>query len=195
MIDAERELKSAWQRVDDRLAALRRRHAEKGDVPLYEAALNPPATDKELQELERALGMAVPFELAYSLKQSNGRWIAHDHAIDLQPIQDHLYYFANLGPRSMEYAGDTFHTVIGPINPIFNSTKRICFGGHEGSDTSLYLDYENPPAGGQLGQIIRIGVESKAEYVAASLADYLNMIADAPVYDDDPDFDPLKLRP
>ncbi len=195
MIASEQQLKAAWQRVDDRLSALQRRHSEKGDIPLYEAALNPPATEKELQQLERALGMPIPFELAYSLKQWSGRWIAHDHVIDLTSIQDQLQYLAGKSTTPEEYADETFEQVTGPINPILDSKKRICFGAHEGSDTGLYLDYEVPPAGGSLGQVIRIGANLNAEYVAASFVDFLNMIADAPVYDDDPDFDPLELQP
>ena len=101
-----------------------------------------------------------------------------------------MHYLASKGPISEEFANATFDQVTGPVNPILESKRRICFGAHESSDTGLYLDYEDPPSGGQLGQVIRIGVDF-LEYVAPSFVDFLNMIADAPVYDDDPDFDPL----
>jgi cell wall assembly regulator SMI1 len=190
----EQELAAAWERVDERLAALQRRHNEKGDIPLYEAALNPPATAQELRQLAGTLEMPIPFELAYSLKRWNGRWIAHDHVIDLSPIRDHVYA-ANASQWREEDAGLTFEHVIGPISLIMESKKRICFGGHEYSGSGLYLDYEDPPEGGHRGQVIRIGEEPIAEFVAASFVDFLNLIAAAPANDDEPDFDPLAWRP
>lgn len=189
----EQQLKAAWQRVDDRVASLQRRHREKGDIPLYEAALNPPATDQELQQLERAWGVAIPFELAYSLKRWNGRLIAHDHMIDLSSVADLLYLAETCG-RYLADDSVEYEHVIGPINPIFESKKRYNFGGHEFSGSSLYLDYVTPPAGGTLGQVIRDGEEPIARFVAASFVDFLNLIADAPVHDDVPDFDPLEWK-
>lgn len=186
ILNTEQELAAAWMRVDERLSAMQRRHREKGDIPLYENALNPPATDKELRQLEKALGSSLPFELAYSLKHWNGRWIAHDHVIDLSCLSDHL--------AAVGYSPD-INEVVGPINPVNDFTRRYAFGGHEGSKSFLYLDYEDPPAGGKVGQVIRIGQDPIAEYVAASFVEFLNLVADAPVRDDDPDFDPLKWRP
>lgn len=40
-----------------------------------------------------------------------------------------------------------------------------------------------------------VGTYGIAEYVAASFTDFLKLIADAPVFDDDPDFDPLAPPP
>ena len=189
----EQELDAAWQRIDDRLAALQRRHREKGDVPLYDASLKPPATDAEIKQLEKLLGFEIPFELAYSLNRWNGRWIAHDHVIDLSSVSDLLYLARS--SASAETSDDDVHgQVIGPVSSKVDYKQRINFGGHEGSSSSLYFDYVEPPAGGRLGQIIRIG-EDTAEYVAASFVEFLNLVADAPVRDDDSDFDPLKSRP
>jgi hypothetical protein len=190
----EQALAAAWQRVDDRLARLQRRHYQVGDIPLYEGGLNPPATEKELQQLETAWGAPIPFELAYSFRRWNERWIAHDHAINFWSVSDHLR-IAQSGSLLLEAdAGATFERVIGPINPVLESRKRYDIGGHEYSGTFLFLDYEDPPAGGQPGQVIRIGEDPIAEFVAASFVDFLNLVADAPVFDDDPEFDPLQWR-
>ena len=59
----------------------------------------------------------------------------------------------------------------------------------------LFLDYEDPPAGGRLGQVIRVSDEPIAQLVAASFVEFLNRVAEAPVYDDDPEFDLLAARP
>lgn len=192
--NSEYELEVAWKRVGERLAALQRRHYERKDIPFYEAALNAPATERDLSQLETALGMAVPLELGYSLKRWNGRWIAQDHMISLMSIAEHLQV-ARANPWREEHADLTFERVVGPINPVLNSKKRICFGGHEATGSFLFIDYENPPAGGQLGQVIRLTEEPVAQFVAATFVDFLNLIVDAPVYDDDPDFDPLAWRP
>jgi len=186
----EQELAAAWQRIDQRTKALQRRHRDIGDIPLYDDGLNPPASNAQLLQLKKAFGMDVPIELAYSLKRWNGRWIAHDHMISLSPVADHIY-MSQVSPWQEEYADETFEQVFGPINPLMNSRKRFCIGGHEGSGEFLYLDYENPPKGGRLGQVIRIGEEPTAQYIAGSFVEFLNMVAAAPVYDDNPDFDPL----
>jgi cell wall assembly regulator SMI1 len=193
----EHELAAAWQRVDDRLAMLQLRHHQNGDIPFYKAGLNPPASEEELRQLELAWGAPIPFELVYSLRRWNGRWIAHDHVIDLSPISDHLSVAQAcvLAPDASEE--ETFDSVIGPVNPVFESRKRYPFGGHEYSGSFLYLDFEDPPEGGTRGQVIRIGEEPTVEYVAASFVDFLNLIAEAPVLDDvqdDPNFDPLRWR-
>lgn len=191
---SKQKLALAWQRVDDRLAALQRRHYEKGDVPLYEAALNPPATEQEFKQLELAWQAPVPFELAYSLRRWNGRWIAHDHMISLSPISEHLY-MARVTPPGQENDDASYEKVTGPINPIMESRKRYCFGGHELSGTFLYLDYEEPPEGGHLGQVIRIGEDLDVEFVATSFVDFLNLVASAPFNFEDSDFDPLQWHP
>ena len=191
---SEQELEAAWKRVDDRLAALQRRHIEIGDIPFYEAALNAPATDRDLIQLQKALGMAIPLELNYSLKRWNGRWIAHDHMISLVSVADHLH-MAQADSWRGEQTKLTFEEVVGPIKPTLFSKKRICFGGHEATGSFLFLDYEDPPAGGQPGQVIRVLEEPIAQFVAASFVEFLNILADAPVYDDDPEFDPLSWRP
>lgn len=189
----EVELEAAWQRVDARLEAMQERHHRGGDIPLYRDDANPPATESEIALLEKAIGTPVPFEWAYSLKRANGRWIAHDHVIVLDSIEDYLFAFCRFEkPVNKDDNGSTLPFIIGPISPIFESRRRYCFGGHEYSNTSLYIDYEDPPKGGRLGQIIRIDESGYAEYVAPSFVDFLNMVANAPVHDDDPDFDPLK---
>lgn len=189
-MSTEQELGAAWRRIDERLSRLQRRHREQGDIPLYEADSKPPATVKELDQLRQVLGMDVPFELADGLKRWNGRWIAHDHMISFMSIAEHLE-IAKANPWIEENAGLTFERVLGPINPVLNSRKRICFGGHEAMGSFLFIDYETPPQGGCLGQVIRIGEEPVAQFVASSFADFLDRVADAPAYDDDPDFDPL----
>ncbi|MGR8936018.1 MAG: SMI1/KNR4 family protein [Gammaproteobacteria bacterium] len=193
-IITEQALATAWQRIDDRLAMMRRRHFEVGDIPFYEAALRPPATEKDLRQLEKVLGSPLPFELAYSFRRWNGCWIAHDHIISLSPISDLIYAAKSYTLPLEEYGEESFDEVIGPINSVLESRKRYNFGGHERSGTFLFLDYEDPPPGGQLGQVIRIGEDPVAEFVAASFVDFLNLVADAPVYNDDPDFDPLEWR-
>lgn len=188
----ETELEAAWRRIDARLEAMQKRHHTQGDIPLYETGANPPATESEIALLEKAIGTPLPFEWAYSLRRANGRWIAHDHIISLFSIQSFLAGFSEVR-RSMRLYNDlTFESVDGPINPVMNSFRRYCFGIHEYSGTGLELDYEDPPEGGRLGQVIRIGESAYAEYVAPSFVDFLNMVANAPVHDDDPDFDPLQ---
>lgn len=189
----EQRLKAALQRVDDRLVALQCRHRERGDIPLYEADLGPPATDQEMKELENALGFTIPFELAYCLERWNGRFIAPDHAIVLNPISD-LIYAANRSAMRVDDVTSTFEEVVGPVNLLFESRKRIFFGEHDWSGSSLFLDYI-PAAGGQLGQVIRIGEDPIAKYVVSSFVGLLNLVADAPAYDDDPEFDPLAWKP
>jgi len=191
----EQALEAAWQRIDDRFSGLQRRYREQGDIPLYEADLNPPATDRELQQLEKAWGAVIPFELAYSLRRWNGRLIAHDHMIHLASVSEILYLVETCGWSAYGDSSVEYERVIGPVNPILESKKRYDFGGHEFLGSSLYLDYENPPSGGQPGQIIRAGEEPIVEYVASNFVNFLNLIADAPVHDDAPDFDPLKWRP
>ena len=187
----EEELLAAWKRVDERLAQLQHRALEIKDIPLYVAAQNASATESDLEELEAALGMAVPVELRCSLKHWNGRWIAQDHMISLMSTAEHMQ-LARMNQWQVPQAGLTLERVDGPINPVLDSKKRICFGGHETTGTFLYIDYEDPPAGGRLGQVIRIGEEPIAQWVAGSFVEFLNLVADAPVHDDDPDFDPLQ---
>lgn len=193
-IPIDQDLADAWKRLDERLSKLQIRHRQIGDIPLYEAHLNPPATENELSRLEAALGATLPHELSFSLRHWNGRWIAHDHGIDLAPVSD-LIKVAQSGGAIDEYRRETYERVTGPINPTLESMKRYLFGSHEYSGSNLYLDYEDPPEGGRPGQVIRVGEEPVAEFVAASFVDFLNMIAEAPAHDDDPDFDPLRWRP
>lgn len=197
--DIQRAVARAWAEVDARLDRLQRRSREVGDLPLYRLDEGAPATAGELDELGKALEVAVPPELAYSLMRWNGRWIAHDHIISLSPIADHLRTEAIERRRRArsserdirELEASTFEQVLGPINPKAESRRRIAFGGHEYSGSALYLDYEDPPPGGTLGQVIRIGEEPVAEFVAPSFVDFLLRVAQAPVHDDDPAHDPL----
>ncbi len=88
--------------------------------------------------------------------------------------------------------GWMFEEVIGPVNPLLESKRRIFFGEHDWSGSSLFLDYETPPAGGMLGQVIRVGEDPVAKFVSASFVDFLNLVAAAPAFKDDVDFDPLE---
>ena len=190
-MSTQQELASAWDRVDERIAALQRRHHERGDVDLYDAQLNVPATENDLAKLNHALIMEAPFELLYSLRRWNGRWIAPDHALDLGSVS-FLVAAKEAITWTEEEAEQSFEEVQGPINPVMHSPRRIAFGYHDQSGSTLFLDYEDPPAGGRLGQVIRIGEEPIAQWVAGSFVEFLNLVADAPVHDDDPDFDPLQ---
>jgi hypothetical protein len=160
----------------------------------------------DLLRLASAWAGFVPPALAYSLARWNGRLIAPDHRLHLFPIQDHLKLaqmevvsatYAKTFPYEDDASTDdsdgVFEEVTGPINPCFSMKRRYCIGGYEYSGTFLYLDYEDPPAPGRLGQVISIGEEPVAEYVAPSLADFLLMVANAPAFEDAPeDFDLLQ---
>jgi cell wall assembly regulator SMI1 len=191
MQNLHQELDAAWSAIDERLQLLQRRHAETGDIPLYDAALSPPATASELKELANCLGMPVPPELEHALRRWNGRWIAHDHMISLSPVQDYIQMAK--WPQVEDDPNQTFERVVGPINPTSSLKKRICFGGYEGGGTFLYLDFEPPPPGGRLGQIICFNEEPVAKLVAPSFLEFLRKVAAAPPYDDDPEADPFAL--
>ncbi|HEY8360356.1 MAG TPA: SMI1/KNR4 family protein [Ramlibacter sp.] len=179
---------------------MQERHRANPAVPLYDSGANPGASAAELAELRSVLVIEPPPELLESLRRWNGRWILHDHVIDLAPIQSYMYY-ARLDDDferratardKREHERMTFERVVGPINPNMNSRRRIPFGAHEYSGSALYIDFEDPPEGGRPGQIIRIGEEPVAEIVALSFIEFLNMVAAAPLHDDDPDLDPLR---
>lgn len=183
-------LEEAWAAVDSRLHALQSRHRTRCDIPFYEISPGAPAANEQLLELSKAWGGYVPPALWHSLSRWNGRWIAHDHMISLMSIEEHLAsHVANSWSTPDESL--EFEEVVGPINLRMESSKRYCIGGHEASGTFLYLDFEDPPPGGRLGQVIRTGEEPSAEYVAESFVDFLMLVAKAPAYDDDPEFDPL----
>ncbi|HSV48002.1 MAG TPA: SMI1/KNR4 family protein [Ramlibacter sp.] len=194
MPQLEQALDLAWQQIDERLALIQRRHHDRGDIPLYEAQAGPPATDADIELLSRCLAMPVPLELEHALRKWNGRWIVHDHMISLMAVWEHEQV-ARASQWSHEHSDVRFESVIGPINPVLESRRRICIGGHEGSGKFLFLDFEDPPAGGHLGQVIRMGEEPTAEFVAPSFLEFLRMVSRAPAYDDDPEFDPLKFDP
>ena len=191
---SKNELEAAWRRVDDRFAALKQRYLDKSDVPLYTSDRRQPASVRDLVDLEAALGLPVPQEIAYSLMRSNGCEVAHDHAISLASVREQIFFALQNAPIDGDESA-CFEFITGPVNPLFFSKKRYFFGTHNWSGTSLYLDYENPPEGGQLGQVIRVGEGLDVAYVASSFVEFLNLIANAPCADDDPDFDPLQWRP
>lgn len=191
----------AWDRVDERLARIQERHAQDAEVPFYETCASPGASDDEIRVLASLLEVELPPELAESLRKWNGRWIAQDHMIALSPISDYLHAAAiekdfqrRASARDKrERERMTFERVIGPINPKMESARRICFGSHEPSGSFLFLDFEDPPEGGAPGQVIRTGEDPSAECVAPSFVAFLQLVASAPLYDDDPEHDPLKI--
>ncbi len=124
-VQIEQRLKAALQRVDDRLVAMQCRHRERGDIPLYEADLGPPATDQEMKQLENALGFAIPFELAYCLERWKGRFIAPDHAIVLNPISD-LIYAANRSAMRVDDLTSTFEGLL-VLSIYFSSPGNVYF--------------------------------------------------------------------
>lgn len=192
-------LAAAWEGIDQRLRRIQKRHETNPSIPLYDSGANLGARASDLAVLRSALAIEPPSELVESLRRWNGRWIAHDHVINLSPIHEYTYHAkiaADFHRRASlrdkrEYDEMTFERVVGPINPRMNSRRRILFGGHEYSGSALFLDFEDPPAGGKPGQVIRVGEEPVAELVAASFLEFLKLVATAPLYDDDPDFDPL----
>jgi hypothetical protein len=196
-------LRAAWQLIDDRVKRIQERHTPDDEIPLYDSGIRASATDEEIAQLRSFLHIEPPWELVESLRMSNGRWIAHDHVIELSSSRDYEYMFkidadfqrrANAGDKKREETA-TFEEVVGPINMKMNSKRRICFAGHERSGGFLYLDFENPPADGRMGQVIRIGEDPRAEFIAPSFIDFLELVAAAPLCEDDPDLDPLLPRP
>jgi hypothetical protein len=201
-------LANAWRAVDARLQTLQQRHAKKGDIELYEDDAQPPASTQDLLRLATVWDGFVPPPLAYSLARWNGRSIAPDHGVDLFSIDHHLAV-AETKKVSAAYAqafpdedadepegdaGEVFEEVTGPVNLNSSMRRRYCIGIYHNSGAFLYLDYEAPPKPGRLGQVISIGEEPVAEFVATSLVEFLSMIATAPACDDVPeDFDVLQM--
>lgn len=184
-----RMLLDAWARVDARLGLIQARHIADPRIPLYRLDAGPPATDQELDLLRSVVDVELPFELVESLRRWNGRWIAHDHIIALSPIRDYVYLKAVDRCSEEDRASATFEEVRGPINLKMDNRRRICFASHEYSGSFLFLDFEDPPSAGSPGQVIRIGEEPIAEFIAPSFVDFLEMVALSPMHDDKPEYD------
>lgn len=59
VMNVEQELTEAWTHVDESLSGMRHRYREKGDMPLCESGKSPPATKRDLKQLEKVFGSSI----------------------------------------------------------------------------------------------------------------------------------------
>lgn len=188
--DAEKTaLVKAWQRVDDRFARLQAMARSDSSIPHYESECQPPATDEQLAFLEKLLGAPLPDDLRISLKMWNGRYIAQDHLIEFFGTGDMEWFPIFADPPELQVKA------IGPVAPKLAAGHRIRIGIHEDTESEILMDYEEIPAGGQEGQIIRVtpGL-AKVEWIAPTFTAFLDLVAEAPLWRKGNTIDPLLAK-
>lgn len=138
----------------------------------------PPATPDEIAAAEAVLGMPLPEELralyarhAYMMHAWENVSITSVQFIakSCQSLEDVASDMAAEAEEE-EPNAEPFVTANGPVAELIYAPSRIPFGSDGNMDLLIDLD---PPAGGTLGQIIRLDIEfGTIEVVANSLTEF-----------------------
>jgi cell wall assembly regulator SMI1 len=137
-------------------------------------SLNPPATDKQISDLERELGFRLPADFVECLKIHNGQ-------CEQLPFFDRMYFLSCEAIltewrvwKELLDGGDFNGILSSPEDGIKNdwwNTKWIPFT-HNGSGDHLCIDAD-PSASGSVGQVITMWHDmDQRERVSASFGDY-----------------------
>lgn len=151
---------------------------------IHKHSLNPPATENQLNELEKLVGSTLPddFKMLYqwhnglNTQKNFGSLFYGYNFWDLDTVIQ--YYQSNLDDKEyresvVEYCTDCDKAI--NLKGFIDNPKWIQFA-HDGSRTGFYLDL-NPDESGVVGQVIFLDFDSNVIFVMAnSVSDFVQQV-------------------
>lgn len=147
-------------------------------------ALNPPASEAELDSFERLVGIKLPSSFRQLYRRHNGenddRW-GHIYGLPLLPLKDAGFQWRMWKRVLADFKGDRYAIPggawpAGAVDPAYINPRWIPLT-HDGSGNHIGLDFAPWPAG-RVGQVIVYGRDEEVKAVLApSLGAFLAWIA------------------
>lgn len=171
----EEDIKPVLARLDAWYAA---------NLPADKYVFNPPATEAQLDEFERLVGIEMPLSYRQLYRWHDGenddRW-GHFYGLPLLPLkraaaalEQWKRTLAEFGGNRYPFPGGAWPE--GAVDPAYTNPHWIPLTG-DGSSNHIGLDFD-PWPGGRIGQVIIFGRDEEVKVVLAeSLGKFLEWIA------------------
>jgi cell wall assembly regulator SMI1 len=155
------------------------------NLPADKYVLNPPATDAQIDALERSVGLRMPLAYRQLYRWHDGenddRW-GHFYGLPLLPLHGAAAEWNGWVRVLADFKGDRYAIPGGAwprdaVDPAYINPRWIPLT-HDGSGNHIGLDFD-PWPGGRVGQVILFGRDEDVKVVLAeSLGRFLEWIAD-----------------
>ena len=154
------------------------------NLPPEKYSFNPPATNAQIDEFERLIGVKLPQAYRQLYRWHNGeeddRW-GHIYGLPLLPLDWAAYQWKAWNRVLADFGGDRYEVrgaswPDGAVDPAYINTRWIPLI-HDGSGNHIGLDFD-PWPNGRVGQAILYGRDEDVKVVLAeSLGKFLDWIA------------------